>query len=124
MARVLVADDESAIRDVITSTCKLDDHEVQSFETSAAAIAGYVAFDPDVMILDVNMPGGGAEAILAALEQQLGRLPCPAIVVSGFAEESLQHACIREVIQKPFSIDALRIALKTALGSGDLGSRI
>lgn len=118
MARVLVADDESAIRDVITSTCELDGYEVQSHAVSAAAIAGYAAFAPDLMILDVNMPGGGAEAILAALEEQLGHPPCPAIVVSGYADEYLHHACIREVIQKPFGIDALRIAMKTALSAG------
>ncbi len=117
MARVLVADDESAIRDVIESTCKLDSHDVRSFADSREAIAGYAEFRPELMILDVNMPGGGAEAILESVEAALGGPACPAIVVSGYASERLDHPRIVEVIQKPFGIDALRIAVKTALGA-------
>ena len=116
MARILVADDESAIRDVIESTCKLDAHEVRSFADSQEAIAAYTGFAPDLMILDVNMPGGGAEAILQRVEELTGAPPCPAIVVSGFSADPLDHPRVVEVIQKPFGIDALRIAVKTALG--------
>ncbi len=117
MARVLVADDDPAIRDVIRSTCALDDHEVHACATSAEAVAAYAEFQPDLMILDVNMPGGGAKAILEDLEAQLTGSTCPALVVSGFADEDLEHPRILEVIQKPFGIDALRIAVKTALAS-------
>ena len=114
--RVLVADDEPAIRDVIESTCKLDEHDVRSFASYADAIAAYPGFAPDLMILDVNMPGGGAESILGKVESAIGGPTCPAIVVSGYAGENLAHPRIVEVIRKPFGIDALRIAVKTALG--------
>jgi len=117
MARVLVADDDAAIRDVIASTCKLDRHDVRTVATAAAALAAYLGERPDLMILDINMPGGGAEEILARIERAAGDSICPVIVVSGFAEAVVQHERILDVIQKPFGIDALRIAVKTALAA-------
>jgi len=117
MARVLIADDEPAIRDVIASTCRLDGHEVHTVATMADALAAYRTERPDLMILDIHMPGGGAEEILVHLDQTTDGPICPVIVVSGFSAAAVEHARVIEVIQKPFGIDALRIAIKTALAS-------
>jgi CheY-like chemotaxis protein len=121
MARVLVADDDFAIRDVIQSACKLDAHEVRTCADSDEAVAAYAEFEPELLILDISMPGGGALAILERIERierETGGPPCPAIVVSGYLREDLeQHPRIAEVIKKPFGIDALRMAVKTVLAA-------
>ncbi len=117
MAIVLVADDESSIRDVIESTCRLDGHDVRTVGTVDDAVNAYTAERPDLMILDLNMPGGGAAEILLAIEESVNDPVSPVIVVSGYAADAFQHELVVEVIQKPFGIDALRIAVKSALGA-------
>lgn len=115
MAGVLIADDEAAIRDVIASTCALDGWAARTAATAAQAVDAYLEDQPDLLILDLNMPGGGAEEILLGIERLRGEVDCPVILVSGFAVDPFEHPRVVAVIQKPFGIDAMRIAIKTAL---------
>jgi two-component system response regulator MprA len=54
--RVLVVDDDKAVRDSLARTLRFEGHEVDTAEDGAAALAAVRADQPDAMILDVNMP--------------------------------------------------------------------
>lgn len=118
MARVLVADDEPGIREILRATCALDGHEVVAAGNAEQALAAYDEATPDLMILDVNMPGGGAQDVLAELGRRPGGVGCPVLLMSGFAAEELEDLPVAGVIQKPFTIDAVRMAVKAALAGG------
>ena len=115
MARVLVADDDSSVRELIESTLQLDLHEVETVETESEAVLMYASFKPDVMVLDVSMGRGGAETILQRLDGHDEGVTCPVVVVTGDAANAGEHPSIVAVVQKPFSIDALRQAVSSAL---------
>jgi DNA-binding NtrC family response regulator len=115
VARVLIADDDAAIRDVVRATCEIDAHEAQVVADAREAVDAFLHGRHDLMILDVNMPGGGAEQILERIEAA-GATPSPVVVISGFTTAALDHPAIREIVQKPFGIDAMRQAIRTALG--------
>ncbi len=115
MARVLVADDDASVRDLITSTLELDRHAVEAVGTESEAVLIHSSFAPEVMVLDVSMGRGGAQAILERVDAMEPGVACPVIVVTGDASRAAEHPAIVAVIQKPFSLDELRQAVSSAL---------
>ena len=115
MACVLVADDDSSVREIMSQALQLDDHRVEAVGSESEAVLLYASISPDVMVLDVNMPSGGAEAILQRIDANEPGVCCPVIVVTGDASSATRHPRIVDVIQKPFSINALRQAVSSAL---------
>ncbi len=125
MARILVADDEAPIREMIKIACELDGHEVRAEMDAEDALAAYAELQPDLMILDINMPGGGGEYIVEQVRASgVGRV-CPWIVITGLAgaltDDEIEELEAVQVLAKPFSIDGLRMAVQMAL-MGDAAS--
>jgi two-component system response regulator MprA len=54
--RVLVADDDAAVRDSLVRTLRFEGHEVTTAENGREALAAVAAVEPEVVILDVSMP--------------------------------------------------------------------
>jgi DNA-binding response OmpR family regulator len=57
--KVLVVDDEPAVRDAIGRALKLDGFEVRTAVDGRDAIRSLPDVRPDAVLLDVDMPGGG-----------------------------------------------------------------
>jgi len=54
--RVLVVDDDTAVRDSLARTLRFEGHEVQTAADGQAALDAVRAREPDAVILDVGMP--------------------------------------------------------------------
>jgi two-component system, OmpR family, response regulator RpaB len=54
--KILIADDEAAIRNVLQTRLRLAGHQVVTAENGVQALALHGDFDPDLVILDVMMP--------------------------------------------------------------------
>ncbi|MFI6077363.1 response regulator transcription factor [Actinoplanes sp. NPDC051343] len=54
--RVLVVDDDTAVRDSLARTLRFEGHEVDTAGDGLQALAAVEAAEPDAMILDVSMP--------------------------------------------------------------------
>jgi two-component system response regulator MprA len=54
--RVLVVDDDAAVRDSLARTLRFEGHEVETADDGVKAIDAVQAREPDAMILDVSMP--------------------------------------------------------------------
>jgi len=120
MARVLIADDEPSMRDVFAQACETQGHEAHAVADADAAVAAFLGFAPQVLILDLHMSGGGSREILDRLEPIAGGRACPAIVTSGDSLEELEsqaaaHPWIRATLKKPFRLSELAAALHEAL---------
>lgn len=64
MARILVVDDEPQIRKIVSSYLAEEGFEVAEANDGPSAVAAVDRFDPDVVILDVMLPGfDGVEAL-------------------------------------------------------------
>lgn len=122
MAKILVADDEPAVREMISLACKLDGHAVVEAEDTPKTIRAYIDGKPEVLILDLLMPGGGGMEVLSRLRAMYGANVCPVIVVSGHIELLGPGAGASGrpllVLEKPFSLDALRQAIRMCLLMG------
>jgi two-component system chemotaxis response regulator CheB len=106
--RVLVVDDSAIAREALADQLEEDD-ELRVVGTAAdgdTAIAAVAELRPDVVTMDIQMPGGGG---LLAIEQIMARTPVPIVVVSARArtDQTLPFEAV--------SRGALEVAVKPAL---------
>jgi chemotaxis response regulator CheB len=109
-ARVVVVDDSPVARDALTAILE-QDGDVSVIATAgdaAGAAAQVAAHRPDVVTMDILMPGGG----LAAIEEIMAHAPTPIVVVTAIAARATDLAF------EAVSRGALEVALKPAT-SGD-----
>ena len=57
MARILVVDDQFGVRILLVELFQDDDHEVESAENGEEALRVLRSFEPDLILLDMKMPG-------------------------------------------------------------------
>ncbi|GID28827.1 response regulator transcription factor [Paractinoplanes brasiliensis] len=80
VARVLVVEDEEAIRDPLTAALRAAGHEVRACADGAGFEAVVDAFRPDLTLLDVHLPGGRDGFELARVLS--GRSDCAVLMVT------------------------------------------
>jgi len=107
MARIVVADDDADIRDLVVFKLRQLGHDVQAVEDGAAAVGAAQQQRPDLVVLDVMMPGmGGLDATRALrADAELSRVPV--ILLTARAQESdIEQgfgAGADDYVVKPFS---------------------
>ena len=70
MARILIADDDSDIRQLVIYSLADEGHEVSVAKNGQEAIDHVVASPPDLLLLDIMMPEKDGYDVLRALEEQ------------------------------------------------------
>jgi CheY-like chemotaxis protein len=120
MARVLIAEDEQPVRELLARALTQDGYEVETAPDGAAALEQLSIKAPfDLLLTDIRMPvmDGIALALAAARDH-----PDLAIVLmTGYAGERQRahglDALIHDVVLKPFSLTEIKDALKGALAA-------
>jgi two-component system chemotaxis response regulator CheB len=85
MIRLLIVDDSALMRRVMGDIFSdRDAFELAFARTGEEALAALHAFKPNVITLDVNMPGMGG---LACLDRIMVERPCPVVMVSALTED-------------------------------------
>ena len=119
--KALVVDDTRLIRDVFAQQLVACGFESQTCASLADTIKIIEDWQPDVVLLDLRMPGHDGFAVL---EQILAQFPTPpkVIAVSGEASNEVrkqtEDAGFVAFLQKPFRITQLSALLEKVLGAG------
>ena len=71
-AKILVVDDESAIRTLIHRFLSKKDYQVESAEDGKSALAMFESFNPDLVILDVNLPDANGYTLCQEMQSRTG----------------------------------------------------
>ena len=126
--RVLVVDDDAAIRTVVREALRRDGHQVETAASVAEQRRALAAFSPDVLITDVVLPdGNGLDQVPETIRDYPG---LPVIVLS--AQNTLATAVRAteqgafEYLPKPFDLGELSRAVQGALArrpGADAGER-
>ena len=105
MVSVLVVDDERDIREAVAEVLRDEGFEVHDAPDGAEALRQLRAHRPDVVLLDLMMPGMNGWEFCAArkCEPELSRIPV--IVISALGRVSGVDA--QAFLQKPFELEAL-----------------
>lgn len=120
---VLVVDDEPTIREVVTTYLERDGFAVQAAATGPEAVQKLQKRIPDLLILDLMLPGVGGLAILSELRKQSN---VPVIVLTARTEEADRIIGLElgadDYVSKPFSprelVARVRSVLRRAAGEG------
>jgi two-component system KDP operon response regulator KdpE len=116
-SRVLVVDDEPAIRRFLRTSLRAEGYDVVEAETGEAALAEIRRRVPDVVVLDLGLPGlDGLEVIRRVREP--GSV-VPIIVLTSRTDEAGKVEALDlgadDYVTKPFGIDELLARMRAAL---------
>lgn len=114
--KMLVADDDLDLRDLIAFTLSQAGYLVVKAANGAAALQVFESESPDLVVLDVNMPGASGFQVCQAIRTR-SRVPVIMLTVRG-EEEDLVHALelgADDYLTKPFSPRTLLARIKALL---------
>src|SRR5215470_10248217 len=115
--RILVIDDEGAIRDSLKMTLEYDGYEVVGAATGQEGLALAEREAPDLVLLDVKMPGMDGIEVLERLRNMNDQLPV--IVISGHGTISTAVEATKkgafDFVEKPFASEKILVSLRNAL---------
>lgn len=118
MTRVLVADDDDVVRDVLRRYLERDGHDVSTAPDGNEALRLLGSEPIDLAILDVMMPGPDGLAICRILRERSG-FRIPVILLTALAEEDDRIAGLEvgadDYVTKPFSPRELALRVKSVL---------
>jgi two-component system nitrogen regulation response regulator NtrX len=122
--RILVIDDEGAIRDSLRMILEYEDYQFVGAATGQEGIAAVQRERPDLVLLDIKMPGmDGLEVLrkLHALDEAL-----PIVMISGHGTTATAVEAIRsgalDFLDKPLSSERVIVTLQNALRQSELRS--
>ena len=114
--KILVVEDDKAIRNLITTTLETQGYQYHTAGTGSASILEAVSNRPDLMILDLGLPDMDGVEIIKKVR---GWSNLPIIVVSARSEDKDKidalDAGADDYLTKPFSVDELLARLRVSL---------
>ena len=114
--RVLVVDDEPQIRRIMRTTLTGAGYEVDDAKTGEEALEKCREFRPDLVLLDINMPGMGGIAACRALRADANIAIIMLTVRNAEADKvKALDAGADDYIAKPFSTPELLARIRAAL---------
>ena len=112
--RVFVVDDHELFRSGVRSELGRDMEIVGDAGSVEDAVPAIVAFEPDVVLLDVHMPSGGGRAVIEAVRAERPDIRFLALSVSDAAEDVIDiiRAGARGYVTKSISAEELSAAVR------------
>lgn len=116
MAKILIVDDEAAQRRIMGDILKAAGHRILLAESVSQAEEGIADFQPDVVLTDLKMPGGGGLALVEALSKLSS--PPEVVVITAFGSVDTAVKAMRlgayDYLTKPIEKDELLLVAERA----------
>jgi two-component system KDP operon response regulator KdpE len=116
LARLLVVDDDQMLLEILSGYLTRAQHEVVTATCGNSCIAALEASTPDLVVLDVNMPGPNGYEVLRTIRP---RYDVPVIMLTARAEEPdvLEGFALGadDYVSKPFSFAELEARVRAVL---------
>jgi two-component system, OmpR family, response regulator len=123
--RILHVDDDADIRFLVELTLEpAVDLELSSFGSGTEALTAALAEPPDLALVDVMMPGMDGVSLAEAFRasELLREVPIVFVTAKAYPEEvdRLRASGARQVLTKPFDLNALEATIRDLLARGDV----
>jgi two-component system alkaline phosphatase synthesis response regulator PhoP len=123
MPKILVVDDEPSILHLVTSYLKAEGYEVYTASDGLAALKAVKAYKPDILILDLMLPGLDGLEVLSRLRRESNVY---VILLTARTEETDKIVGLSvgadDYVTKPFSPRELTARVKAALRRLQVGA--
>ena len=121
MQRVLVVDDEPGVQESLRMLLK-QEFDVVTAGDVESALRSIASHPPDLILLDIMMPGPSGLDLLAELEERA--VTAPVVVLTATTQLSVAVEAMKQgaadFITKPFELDALRHKVRQLLAHSAL----
>ena len=123
--RLLVVDDDRALRDVLRRALTLSGYEVMLATGGAEALSQVTTTVPDAIVLDVGLPDIDGLEVCRLLRREGNRVPVLMLTARDAVSDRIDglDAGADDYLVKPFDIDELKARLRALLrragGEGD-----
>ena len=111
-ARILIADDNPRSRELLRTVLEQDGYEVLEFANGDDALLGAHQYLPDLILLDIRMPGRSGFEVASVLRSlpALARSPIVALTASAMQgdRERILSSGFDEYLPKPIHLPELR----------------
>jgi DNA-binding response OmpR family regulator len=119
MARILIAEDEPDIRELVAFTLRFAGHEVTTTANGEEALQQASQLFPDIIIMDVRMPKMTGYDACRAMKADAKLKDIPVMFLSAKGQDSEIQTGLsvgaEEYLLKPFAPDQLAIRVKAIL---------
>lgn len=116
--RVLVADDEASIRELLSKTLALAEYDVDLAHDGRSALERVRTTEYDLLITDLKMPG--VDGLSVIREARRFRPELPIIIITGFSTEASAiealNLGVSGYLTKPFRVPKVLATAAKALG--------
>jgi CheY-like chemotaxis protein len=116
--RILVVEDEIEVAATLLELLVARNYEVLTATTAEEALKVVPAFRPNVLLLDITLPGMSGPGLVTTFRRAYSRLPIIVLTaaVDGGVLARLAELKPFHVVHKPFDIDALDRLIGSAVG--------
>jgi CheY-like chemotaxis protein len=118
-ARILIVEDNPLNRLLIHDILELRGHEVLEASTVDEARAVLDAERPDLLVLDVHIPGGGGEAVIREVRKRQDMAELPIVAVTSLAmpgdRERLLSSGFQGYLSKPIDTRTFAASIEAFL---------
>jgi class 3 adenylate cyclase len=118
LGHILIVDDDALNRRLLQKNLESDGHRTTAVDNGFAALSALEGERPDVVLLDVVMPGLDGIEVLARMKADPGLRHIPVIMISGVDDSEAIVRCIEtgaeDFLPKPFD----PVILRARIGAG------
>ncbi|HEU0175872.1 MAG TPA: response regulator [Blastocatellia bacterium] len=112
--RVLVVDDEADTRELLAATLSIKEAEVRTAGDIADAMRIMTAWQPEIVIADIAMPGGGGHELIRRLRSDGVKAPAIAITAYAGDEDRLRALAAGFQMHMPKPVELYELVLSIA----------
>lgn len=117
VASVFIVDDDPAVLEAVTEVLADDGYRVSGAIDSRAALLAILSDPPDLLVLDVNMPGLNGWELCDIVRRQVATRELPVLFLTGRGDMRDQIIAMQvggsDHLKKPFRTEELRGKVRT-----------
>lgn len=111
--RILVVEDDKHVRELVSMMLKTLGYQVTTYEGGEEALRETSIHQFDLVLVDMIMPGMRGTELIRRLKEVKGDLK--ALIMTGYTPDLEQRSVASNVINKPFDLDTLSVAVRATL---------
>jgi DNA-binding NtrC family response regulator len=122
MKHILIVDDEESVRYSFTKLLHEPDYKLDGAGDGQEALAMLQTLAPDLILLDIQMPGLSGLEVLQRIKQMVPRIPVLIMTAYGSSDRIIDaiKKGAYDYIEKPFDIPAMKSLIDQAIQAGHL----